>query len=321
MSFDLTDDWVWDFWVVDDPTSSEPAYHLFFLKAPRTLGDPDKRHVNASVGHAVSTDLRSWTRVGDALGPQPTGAFDDLANWTGSVVRDDDGRWHLFTTGVSHAEQGAVQRIGVSTSTDLHHWTPSKELLLEADDRWYRRRPGSGADEHWRDPWVVRDDQGTWHMYVTAQSPGESGHGVIGHATSTDLRGWEIGPPLSRPTGRFDQLEVISLAQVEGRWVLLFSCLGPEMPGAGPGAGGVWAVAVDGPGTPVDVAVAVRLTSEDLYVGKLVTLRDGTSRFLAFENRGETGEFVGGVIDPVEVRWNERGDGLELTGGPERWRP
>ncbi len=54
-------------------------------------------------------------------------------------------------------------------------------------------------------------------MYVTAQSPGETGLGVIGHATSPDLRGWEIGPPLSRPTGRFEQLEVISLGRVEGR--------------------------------------------------------------------------------------------------------
>lgn len=321
MSFDLADDWVWDFWVVDDPASPEPAFHLFFLKAPRALGDPDRRHVNASIGHAVSRDLRDWIRVADALGPQPVGAFDDLANWTGCVVRGDDERWHLFTTGVSNADEGAVQRIGVSTSSDLHQWTPSKDLLLEADHRWYRRRAGSGPDEHWRDPWVVRAADGGWHMYVTAQSPGDSGHGVIGHATSGDLRSWEIGPPLSDPTGRFDQLEVISLAEVEGRWVLLFSCLGPEMPGAGPGAGGVWTVAVDGPGAPVDVATAVRLTSEDLYVGKLVTLRDGTSRFLAFENRGEEGQFVGGVIDPCRVRWNQQGDGLELVDVPERWRP
>ena len=321
MSFDLPDDWVWDFWVVDDPACADPAYHLFFLKAPRTLGDPDLRHVNASVGHAVSTDLVGWTRVADALGPQPTGAFDDLASWTGSVVRDDDGLWHLFTSGISRAEDGAVQRIGVSTSPDLHHWTRTRDLLLEADPRWYRRRPGQGPDEHWRDPWVVRADDGRWHMYVTAQAPGESGHGVVGHATSPDLRAWDVGPPLSSPTGRFDQLEVISLAQVEGRWVLVFSCLGPEMPGAEPGHGGVWTVAVDGPGSPVDVAAAVRLTTEDLYVGKLVALRDGGSRFLAFEHRGEDGLFAGGVIDPCRVRWRADGAGLELVDGRSRWRP
>lgn len=319
--FDLTDEWVWDFWVVDDPARPVATYHLFFLKAPRSLGDPDLRHWNASVGHALSTDLYRWTRVEDALVPQPVGAFDDLANWTGSLVRDGTGTWLLFTTGVSRAEEGAVQRIGVSTSRDLHRWTRSADLVLEADQRWYRRRPGQGADEHWRDPWVVRAEDGLWHMYITAQTPGESGHGVIGHATSADLRSWEVGPPLSRHTGRFDQLEVISLARVEGRWVLMFSCLGAEMPGVGAGGGGVWTVAVDGPGAAVDVAAAVRLTTEDLYVGKLVPLRDGGVRFLAFENRDEQGHFVGGVIDPLVVVWNRDGTGLELVGGRPRWRP
>lgn len=319
--FDLTDEWVWDFWVVDDPAQPSATYHLFFLKAPRTLRDPDLRHWNASVGHAVSTDLTHWKRVADALVPQSLGAFDDMSNWTGSVVRDDEGTWHLFTTGVSRAEDGAVQRIGVSTSADLTVWERSADLLLEADERWYRRRPGAGPDEHWRDPWVVRGEDRSWHMYVTAQTPGEAGHGVVGHATSSDLREWTVGPPLSAPTGRFDQLEVISVTQVDGRWALMFSCLGPEMPMAAPGAGGIWTVAVDGPGSTVDVSAAVRLTTEDLYVGKLVPLREGGIRFLAFENRGEDGLFAGGVIDPCTVAWNRAGTGLELRSGRERWRP
>ena len=31
----LADDWVWDSWIADDGE----RYHLFFLKAPRALGD------------------------------------------------------------------------------------------------------------------------------------------------------------------------------------------------------------------------------------------------------------------------------------------
>jgi beta-fructofuranosidase len=317
--FDQRDDWVWDFWIVDDPAAAEVTYHLFFLKAPRSLGDPELRHVNASVGHAVSHDLTEWTGLADALAPPPMG-YDDLATWTGSVVRGDDGLWRMFTSGISRAEDGRVQRIGASTSRDLLSWTRSGSVLLEADDRWYRRRPGTGPDEHWRDPWLVRDDAGLWHMYVTAQVPGESGHGVVGHATSRDLTSWEIGPPLSEPTGRFDQLEVISLADVDGRWVLLFSCLGSEMPADRSGAGGVWAVPVDAPGAPVDLRGAVRLTNESLYVGKLVRLRDGTTRFLAFVNRGPDGRFRGGMIDPVVVAWGPDGR-LELVDLPTCWRP
>jgi beta-fructofuranosidase len=318
--FDLADSWVWDFWVVDDPSVPAPSYHLFFLHAPRSLGDPELRHVNGRVGHAVSPDLTRWTRLPDPLPPSPTGAYDDRATWTGSVVRGDDGTWRMFTSGISWAEEGRVQRIGRSTSRDLITWTRD-DLVLEADPRWYHRPRGTGPDEHWRDPWLVRDDEGLWHMYVTAQVPGERGHGVVGHAVSVDLDTWEVRPPLSEPTGRFDQLEVVSLSRVEGRNVLLFSCLGTEMPLDGPGAGGVWAVPVDGPGSPVDVDAAVRLTSEDLYVGKVVTRRDGTSRFLAFENRSEDdGRFRGGVIDPVPVSWDPEGR-LELLDVPDRWRP
>ncbi len=123
---------------------------------------------------------------------------------------------------------------------------------------------------------------------------------MVGHAVSRNLRRWEVLPPLSAPTGFFDCLEVIQVVQVEGRWVLLFSCLSPEMPGAPAGSGGVWSVPVDGPGAPVDVASAVRVTDERLYVGKVV--HDlGTPYFLAFRNTDARGDFVGGVIDPVPV--------------------
>ena len=59
----LDDSWVWDFWTADDGE----LYHLFFLHAPRALGNPDDRHYNASIGHAVSTDLHTWRRLDDAL--------------------------------------------------------------------------------------------------------------------------------------------------------------------------------------------------------------------------------------------------------------
>ena len=56
------DRWVWDLWIAR--TSSE--YHMFFLQAPRALGDPDLRHRNASIGHASSVDLATWTILPDA---------------------------------------------------------------------------------------------------------------------------------------------------------------------------------------------------------------------------------------------------------------
>jgi beta-fructofuranosidase len=84
MTLRLPDKWVWDFWLVRDGMD----YHAFYLQAPRSLGDPELRHLNASVGHAVSKDLRHWRVLPDALSAGPAGAWDDRAVWTGCVARE-----------------------------------------------------------------------------------------------------------------------------------------------------------------------------------------------------------------------------------------
>lgn len=310
--FDLTEDWVWDFWTVDDGE----LFHLFFLKAPRALGDPELRHWHASVGHAVSPDLLTWERLPDALDPQPSGAFDDLATWTGCCLRDERaGLWRMFTTGLAGTHRERLQRVGMSTSTDLVEWVRSPEALVLADPRWYATLDPTleaAPEEHWRDPWVVRGPDGLWHMYLTSKARDDvPGAGVIGHAVSPDLTTWTVRPPLSGPD-RFAWLEVISVQQVEGRWVLIFSCLGEQMPGHEHGTGGVWSVPVSGVGEPVDIGAAVRLADERHYVGKVVQDRSGAWQFLAFRNAGEDGAFVGGVIDPVPVGWRPDGRGLIL---------
>ncbi len=106
MTLRLPQKWVWDFWPVRDGRD----YHAFYLQAPRSLGDPELRHLNASVGHAVSKDLRHWRVLPNALSAGPPGAWDDRAAWTGCVVRER-GRWHMFYTGVSVEGDSVVQRL------------------------------------------------------------------------------------------------------------------------------------------------------------------------------------------------------------------
>ena len=86
------------------------------------MGDPDLRHWNTSVGHAISTDLVQWQVVADALTPSTEPAFDDLATWTGSVVRGDDDTWYLFYTGLSMTGASAVLwslRTGTRSRTEM----------------------------------------------------------------------------------------------------------------------------------------------------------------------------------------------------------
>ncbi|CAN7391561.1 glycosyl hydrolase family 32 [Microbacterium sp. LjRoot45] len=313
--FDLPDSWVWDFWFADDGD----RYHLFFLYASRALHDPDARHYRASVGHAVSDDLIEWTRIEDALVRGDAPAFDDLATWTGSTVRHPDGTWYLFYTGSSLASGGKnIQRIGYATSRDLLTWHKAPGPVLEAAGPWYETiDSGAWHDEAFRDPWVFPDPDGDgWHMYVTARAPHGpvDGRGVIGHAWSADLREWELREPVSVPSeAGFGQLEVTQVEVVDGRAVLLFSCLAEHsMPSRRGERGGTWAIPADSVLGPFDVDRAQRLTGEDLYVGRLLRRRDdGRWLLFAFRNVGEDGRFVGGVTDPMPVAW--KGDALAVV--------
>ena len=219
--FSLPEAWVWDFWLVDDGQK----YHLFFLYASRALGDPDHRHYRASVGHAISDDLIRWERVTDALVRSDAPAFDDLATWTGSVVRHPDGTWFMFYTGATLTPAGNVQKIGNAASDDLMTWRRNpNNPLLRADPRWYEKlADGMWPDEGFRDPWVFPDPKGNgWHMLITARAnhgPADN-RGVIGHAWSPNLHAWELQPPLTDPGQGFAQLEVVQSARIDGQDLL-----------------------------------------------------------------------------------------------------
>lgn len=301
----LDDDWIWDFWLADDGE----RYHLYFLKAPKSLGDPDQRHWNVRIGHAVSSNLVDWQVVADALAPSAEPAFDDYTTWTGSVVRADDGTWCMFYTGTSRAERGLKQRIGLATSADLHTWRRHNRTgVVASDPRWYEQLDDrQWPDEAWRDPWVFRDRHGAgWHMLITARSRvgAPDQRGVIGHARSRDLWTWEVLPPLSSPGAGFGHLEVPQVASVDGQTLLLFSCLGTELAAdrrAAGERGGIWLVQSAEPLGPYQPAAARRLTDESLYSGRLVQDRGGAWVMLAFHYSDRGTRFVGCISDPIPL--------------------
>jgi hypothetical protein len=301
----LASSWVWDFWIADDGD----RYHLFFLKASRALLDPDRRHWRATIGHATSTDLTHWAEHADAVIPDDSPAFDDLATWTGSVVRDDDGMWRMFYTAVSRAEGGLEQRISSVVSADLFNWhrEPGRQVLVP-DPRWYETAATrKWPDQAWRDPWVFHE-RGTWHMLITARAnDGDADdRGVIGHATSPDLVAWTVQPPLSRPGAGFGHIEVVQTATIAGQPVGIFSCLGSELSSErrlGDPIGGVWAFPTDSLAGPFATEGSYRITDERLYVGRLVEDRTGQWQLLAFRNNDGHGGWVGEITDPQPVGW------------------
>lgn len=279
MAMRLPDHWLWDFWFAVDGDE----VHVFYLQAPRALGDPELRHRHATIGHAVSRDLRRWEVLPDALGTGPAGAFDDLATWTGSIVRHA-GRWHLFYSGIARAEDGRVQRIGLATSDDLLTWQ-RHGTLLEADRRWYDR-------EHWRDPWVAFDpERGRWDMFICATS---GGRGIVAHAHSRDLRQWTTGPPLSPPTAHV-QLEVPQLVRHNGGWRVLFSDVY-----AGSGIHYLSAPARLGPYSADSRDLFPGARPRHRYAGRV--LEHGGERLLfAWLMEDDDGGFVGELSDPMPL--------------------
>jgi beta-fructofuranosidase len=125
-------------------------------------------------------------------------------------------------------------------------------------------------------------------------------------------------PPLSEPGEGFGWLEVPQVEIVDGRAVLIFNCLAEAFGGgrtAAGGPGGVWAAPAYSLLGPYDITRATRLTDERRYVGKLV--RDPADRwvFLAFDNDGDDGRFVGTLSDPAPVGWT--GTGLAVAFDPD----
>jgi beta-fructofuranosidase len=304
----LPDRWVWDFWLA----TRGDEHHVFYLQAPRALGDPDLRHGNATVGHAVSRDLRDWTVLPDALRPGARDAWDDRATWTGSVI-EHDRRWWCFYTGTSVEEEGLIQRVGAAVSDDLVRWSkhPANPLIELDPARYESLDEQVWFEETWRDPWVMRLD-GRFHAFLTARSTTGSAdaRGVIAHAYSHDLERWEVREPIRlEPEHQYGHLEVPQIVELGGRWYLLF-CVSAEMHSAAwrertghePRTGTYYGVAAapTGPYRLVDSEPLGPADGTTCFAGRVVQTAGGP-RYLAWRERDAAGAFVGELIDPLPV--------------------
>ena len=301
---------LWDFWFA--PKRPGEPFHMFHLEAPRSLADPEDRHVIAKIGHAVSDDLVHWQRLGTAFEPGTPGTWDDRAIWTGSII-EHAGLYYFFYTALSHNDRGLVQRIGLATSSDLSHWhRESQNPVLTADSRWYETAEmNPNGDEAWRDPFVIfNEDQQNWLMLFCAranQGPTDE-RGVVGCARSDDLLHWEAMPPIVSP-GEFGQLEVPQAVMLEGRWYLLF-CTGQHSAKrlARTGPGGNWhgthylvGEALSGPYRMLDDGPLVGDPDHDYYAGRIETSLTGKALFMGFRRFDENRRFVGGLSNPAPV--------------------
>ncbi|MEM1361992.1 MAG: levansucrase [Pseudomonadota bacterium] len=304
----LDDKWVWDSWYVRDGD----RWHAFFLQADKSIGDPEMRHWNVSVGHATSSDLITWDHLGTCFKPAEGPAWDDCTTWTGSVVRGDDAQWHLFYTGTSRADEGKHQKIGHAVSSDLHSWVRVEGgQILDRADPYEEFTPGRWHDRAFRDPWVMRNPDGAgWLMFFTARDNRISeplSAGAIGFATSPDLFQWQLEMPVF--TGGFGELEVPQVFQIGDKWYCLF-CTADRfwsetaIKRAGPAARGSHYLMADDPQGPWEIATAPMLDGADpgeRYAARILKTEDGPKLLGFLMHDPETNGFSGTITDPEPV--------------------
>lgn len=298
-----TEDWVWDSWYVVEGDT----LHAFTLTAPKLLGNPELRHVNARVGHSVSHDGITWTHLQDAIGPSDGDGFDSQATWTGCIVREAN-EWHMFYTGIDREHRERRQAIGHAVSLDLHSWTRvATSPIVRATADYALLGNVHDGSEHFRDPWVFRHD-GSWHMLVTASDP--AGWGTIGHATSPDLMTWDTRSPLVSNSG-FKQLEVTQTICLDGQWVVLFCAAEKDVCRDDVLAGwGTYSAPADGPLGPFHLDRA-ELFAPNVYAARAVLFR-GQWVLFGFISDGTEAGFDGVISDPLPLDMTNRGT-VELT--------
>ena len=231
----------------------------------------------------------------DALGPNDTG-FDDLALWTGSVARGDDGVWRLYYTALN-TEGGGVkdQRIGLAESDDLMTWRRvASEPLVEPDPCHYRMVRRRLERDLARPVRLPRRRRLAHADHRARPDRRAAVRRRAGPRPQRRHAHWELAPPLTEPA-QFGQLEVSQVRCVDGQWLLLFTCHPDEQGERTPFC--TWYVLGDSPLGPWDIATARPFEDEpNLFAAPLVQRRDGSWCFLGFIDRASFD-----IVDPIPV--------------------
>ena len=321
---------MWDFWFA----WRDEELHAFYLQADQAAChyNPEARHNQAAVGHALLTRW-GWRECGGApvLTPAAGGGWENFAIWTGSIVKPDAAApWPLFYTSRSRedsplwtpSEWQRPQQIGVAVSRDLFNW--------EQTDASRRApvipNPGRHCDLDgvaWRDPYVIRGADGEFQAFICARldpekrlAPPDAG-GVIAYVASPDLAHWADTPTLLDCPHEFYQMEVPQVfwrTTPEGQRCYLLFCAQERdcartrrAQGLACATGTYYLRSQLLPHAYQGVPAfneSAQLLAPGLYGGKL--LRPETDErpvFFGFPWADAAGHFIGGISDPLTVRF------------------
>ena len=192
-------------------------YHLFYQYNPYATSWAPMHW-----GHAVSSDLLHWEHLPVALAPDAP--YDDFNGcFSGSAVELADGRHLLMYTGVAsdgrtadgHVRPKQTQCLAIGDGVDYQKFEGNPVI----DGSFL---PNGGSTEHFRDPKVWREDDGTYRA-VIANLAAEGGGQILLYRSADGLA-WQPAGVLSRNKGRYGRMwECPDLFSLDGYDVLLLS--------------------------------------------------------------------------------------------------
>ena len=164
------------------------VYYLYWL-----LDEGHHSALNGLGGHqwAVSTtkDLKTWTHYPIAIG---IGEDWEKSICTGSVAYYKGTFYAFYATRLINENNQVNEQLSYAISTDGIHFEKQKP------NPFYTSAPGY-SKRNFRDPKVIVDHDGTFHLFVTSVIETYSiseGRGCLVHLTSKDLKKWELHEPL-----------------------------------------------------------------------------------------------------------------------------
>lgn len=186
-----------DGWVGDViPFYDNGEYKLYYLHDRRVGGD----YGNHTSWNLITTkNGLDFEECGIAL-PNGQETEPDRNAYTGSVIKDRTGTYHMFYTGHNPNPDFCVdgkplQVVLKATSTDGVHWTKDTRFKLYGDEILYERFD-------WRDPFVFfNEERGEYWMLVTSRqmNSSEKKGGCIALLSSVDLDNWKYKEPFYSP--------------------------------------------------------------------------------------------------------------------------
>jgi beta-fructofuranosidase len=211
-------------WVGDlIPFSHDGKFYLFYLHDKREGKNLDDYGFRTTWNLLITTDGTDITDHGVVL---PTGNNDDIDEscYTGSVIEDRNGVFHMFYTAQNvslsrYSRDGRpLQFIMHATSRDLITWEKHYDSAFGADETIYEAHD-------WRDPYVFfHEADSCYYMLVAAREKGapQKTGGCIALCKSADLWNWEAQKPFYSPRAYMTH-ECPDLFQLNDWWYLVYS--------------------------------------------------------------------------------------------------